>query len=80
MVLRNPDTRAGVCNGKPAFLINGTSRELQARILTGDNAGDTALIPHITLQPTDSDLELPLFLFLKMPINKAQDQSVSQVE
>ena len=80
------DPGAGVCNGTCAILINGTSRVLQARILTGDNAGDTVLIPRITLRPTD--LELPFILerrqfsvrlAFSMSINKAQGQSVSQV-
>ena len=86
MVLRNLDLGAGVCNGTCTILINGTSRVLQARILTGDNAGDTVLIPRITLRPTDLELpfilerhQFPVHLAFSMSINKAQGQSVSQV-
>ena len=86
MILRNLDPAAGVCNGTRAILTKCTRRVLEARMLGGDHAGQTFLIPRITISPSDLDLpfvlerrQFPVRLGFCMSINKAQGQSVTVV-
>ena len=86
MILRNLDPAAGVCNGTHAILTKCTRRVLEARMLGGDHAGQTFLIPRITITPSDLDLpfvlerhQFPVRLGFSMSINKAQGQSVTVV-
>lgn len=86
MILCNLNPSAGVCNGTRAIITRCTTRVLEARILTGDNAGQITLIPHITLTPSNLDLpfifsrrQYPVRLGFAMSINKSQGQSVTKV-
>ncbi|SGY56839.1 BQ5605_C006g04179 [Microbotryum silenes-dioicae] len=87
MLLRNMDPGAGLCNGTRLLLTRLQSRVLEAIILTGDHAGQTILLPRITLKNASSaDLPLTLYrtqfpirLAMAMTINKSQGQSLGHV-
>jgi hypothetical protein len=86
MILRNLDSPNGVCNGTRAVLTKAGIRVLEVRILGGDFAGQTALIPRMTLTPSDTPLpftlrrrQFPVRLAFAMTINKSQGQSVKNV-
>ena len=86
MILRNSDPTTGVCSGTHAILTNCTRRVLEARILGGDHAGKSFLIPRITITLSDLDLpfvlnrcQFPVCLGFSMSINKSQGQSVTVV-
>ena len=88
LLLRNIDTKRGLCNGTRGTIINMSDRLLEIRLLTGDHAGQTALIPRITLSPSLTNLDFalklnrrqfPVQLGLAITINKAQGQSLRHV-
>jgi hypothetical protein len=86
MVLRNLDPGHGVCNGSRGILTRMRNRVLEARLLTGDHAGETMFIPRITLRPTEDQIpftftrrQFPVRLSFAMTINKSQGQSVRHV-
>jgi Helicase len=62
-------------------------RVLEAQILSGDHAGEIALLPRISLLPASSDSltvrfrrrQFPVRLAFALTINKAQGQSVKHV-
>jgi ATP-dependent DNA helicase PIF1 len=49
ILLRNIDKKRGLCNSTQAVITQMLNRLLQVCVLTGDHAGETALIPRITL-------------------------------
>jgi ATP-dependent exoDNAse (exonuclease V) alpha subunit len=88
LILRNIDTKRGLCNGTRATIRNMSNRLLEVKLLNGDHAGEIALIPRITLSPSltgnESIIKLnhrqfPVQLALAMTINKAQGQTVQRV-
>ena len=86
MLLRNLDTANGLCNGTRLILLNIKPRVLECRILGGKFAGNTVLIPRISIEPSNEDLPIPLSrqqfpvrLAFAMTINKSQGQSVKHV-
>lgn len=86
MVLKNLDPASGVCNGSRGILTRASMRVLEVRLLDGDNAGQTVLIPRITLTPSNLPLpfqlrcrQFPVHLAFAMTVNKSQGQSVKYV-
>ena len=88
MILRNIDSKKGLCNGTRATITRMSSRLLEIKLITGDHAGETALIPRITLSPSLTGLDFaiklnrrqfPIQLAFAMTINKAQGQTVNKV-
>jgi ATP-dependent exoDNAse (exonuclease V) alpha subunit len=88
ILLRNIDAKRGLCNGTRATVLHMSTRLLEVRLLTGDHAGDTALIPRISLSPTNTGLDysiklirrqFPVQLALAMTINKAQGQTLAHI-
>jgi hypothetical protein len=86
MLLRNLDPSNGLCNGTCMILLHIRPRVLVCRILGGKHAGQTALIPRITIKPSNEDMPIPLLrrqfpvhLAFAMTINKSQGQSVTHV-
>ncbi|SGY17227.1 BQ5605_C136g13398 [Microbotryum silenes-dioicae] len=87
ILLRNMDPGTGLCNGTRLLLIYLQSRVLEAIILTGNHAGQTILLPRITLKNASSaDLPLTLYqtqspirLAMAITINKSQGQSLGHV-
>ena len=88
IILRNIDISRGLCNGTQATIIQMTNRVLLICLLTGSCAGDTALIPQITLFPSLLGLDFainlkrrqfPVQLAFAMTINKSQGQTLHSV-
>jgi hypothetical protein len=53
MVLRNPDTAHGVCNGSRGIVTRYRNRVLEVELITGEHAGEKIFIPRIFNQPTE---------------------------
>ena len=78
VLLRNFDPSIGLCNGTCLTIQRLRSKDIQAKILTGRNIGQTVTIPRIDLSPSDKDSpfalkrrQFPLKLaFVLMTINK----------
>jgi hypothetical protein len=88
ILLRNIDPKRGLCNGTRATIINMSNRLIEIRLLTGDHAGEVALIPRITLSPSltgfDFTIKLnrrqfPIQLAFALTINKSQGQSLNHI-
>lgn len=88
IILRNIDTKRGLCNGTRATITHMTNRVLDICLLTGDHAGETALIPRISLSPSLTGLDFaiklsrrqfPIQLAFALTINKAQGQSLNHI-
>ena len=88
ILLRNIDSNRGLCNGTRATVLEMNNRVLTVRLLSGDHAGEVALIPRITLTPSLSGIDcaitlarrqFPIQLAFALTINKAQGQSLSHV-
>jgi len=88
ILLRNIDHKQGLCNGTRATITHMTNRLLEIQLLTGDHAGNRALIPRITLSPSLTGLDFaiklnrrqfPIQLAFAMTINKSQGQSVNHI-
>ena len=84
MLLRNLDPANGLCNGTRGVVINMSHRVIEIRITAGDFKGNTAFIPRIVLDSSDSDFpfklrrrQFPLRLAFAMTINKSQGQSLT---
>ena len=45
IILCNIDSKCGLCNGTRATIIQMSNQLLQIHLITGDHAGETALIP-----------------------------------
>src|SRR6267154_1068508 len=88
IILRNIDSKRGLCNGTRATIVHMSNRLIDIRLLTGDHAGERALIPRITLSPSltgiDFNIKLkrrqfPIQLAFALTINKSQGQSVNHI-
>lgn len=86
MLLRNLDTRRGLCNGTRLVVRSMRDHVVEAEMLLAEHAGTRVLIPRITLTPSDTDLpftlrrrQLPLRVAFAMTINKSQGQTFERV-
>lgn len=86
MLLRNIDHGYGLCNGTRLMVTKLGNHVLEARIITGQNAGNKVLIPRISMTPADPRLpfkferrQYPIIVSYAMTINKSQGQSLSHV-
>uniref|UniRef100_A0A8C4SGL7 ATP-dependent DNA helicase n=1 Tax=Erpetoichthys calabaricus TaxID=27687 RepID=A0A8C4SGL7_ERPCA len=86
MLLRNLNTKQGLCNGTRLVVNTMTDNVIEAKVLTGLHTNNTVLIPRIDL--TSSDLELPFKLkrhqfpikaAFAMTINKSQGQTMDRI-
>jgi ATP-dependent DNA helicase PIF1 len=86
ILLKNIDTRQGLCNGTRLILKNLTDNLIVAEIASGKNKGESIFLPRMSMSPTDSDLpfklkrlQFPVLLAFAMTINKSQGQTFDRV-
>ncbi|XP_026458787.1 uncharacterized protein LOC113359351 [Papaver somniferum] len=86
ILMRNLSPSEGLCNGTRLLVTKCGRHVIQAKILTGQKAGDTVLLPRISFQPSVSELNInmlrrqfPVRVAYAMTINKSQGQSLEYV-
>ncbi|XP_053149050.1 LOW QUALITY PROTEIN: uncharacterized protein LOC128343641 [Hemicordylus capensis] len=86
MLLRNLNTKKGLCNGTRLIATNLEKNIIIAQVITGSAQGDMVFIPRIDLAPTCTDLpfilrrrQYPVKLAFAMTINKSQGQTLEKV-
>ena len=86
MLLRNLNTRDGLCNGTRLIVVALLPHMIQAKVITGSVAGNVVFIPRIDLHPSDTGYpfqlkrqQFPVKPAFAMTINKAQGQTLSKV-
>ncbi len=86
MLLRNLNTRRGLCNGTRLVVEELKNNVIKAKILTGNSSGEQVLIPRIVFIPSDEDIpfqlrrrQFPVRLAFAMTINKSQRQTFDKV-
>ena len=88
MLLRNISPKQGMCNGTRLMVVRCEPGAfvIEAKILTGEKAGNLAFIPRISLTPSSSEFpfrmsrrQFPIRLAYALTINKSQGQSVKFV-
>jgi len=95
MLLRNLNTKKGLCNGTRLVVENMKTNVIKARVLTGSAKGEKVLIPRIDITTSDGEFPFKMrrrlpFLFPRGPwfslkpsfamtINKSQGQTLNRV-
>ncbi|XP_019230102.1 PREDICTED: ATP-dependent DNA helicase PIF1-like [Nicotiana attenuata] len=86
MLLRNIDQSLGLCNGTRLFITRLGNRVIEAKVLSGNMAGEKVFIPRMSLIPSDARIpfkfqrrQFPIVVSFAMTINKSQGQSLSHV-
>ena len=86
ILIRNLNTKKGLCNGTRLQLLSYTPYLIRVKILNGSHEGEETHLPRINLTSNDSDLpfelnrrQFPVQIAFCMTINKSQGQSLTTV-
>lgn len=87
MLLKNIDQASELCNGTRLIVTNLGKHIIEARMISGMNAGQKVFIPRMTMSPSDETKfplsfdrrQFPISACFAMTINKSQGQSLSHV-
>ena len=86
MLLRNINTKRGLCNGTRLIVKDLKPNLIIAEVLTGTAEKETVFIPRIDLAPCNTELpfvlrrrQFPITLAFAMTINKSQGQTLEKV-
>ena len=86
MLLRNLNTRKGLCNGIRLVVTKLHKNLITCEVLTGSSQGNPVFIPRIELAPQDPDIpfvlrrrQFPVKLAFSITINKSQGQTLDRV-
>jgi hypothetical protein len=86
MLLRNLNTKRGLCNGTRLIVTNLQPNLIVGEVLTGRAKSNFVFIPRIDLAPSDSNMpfilkrrQFPVRVAFAMTINKSQGQTLEKV-
>ncbi|XP_057376187.1 uncharacterized protein LOC130697273 [Daphnia carinata] len=86
ILLKNIDSRQGLCNGTRLILKALRENLIVAEIAAGKHKGHNVFLPRMSMSPTDSDLpfklkrlQFPVLVAFAMTINKSQGQTFDRV-
>jgi hypothetical protein len=86
MLLKNINSRQGMCNGTRLIVEDLRDNVILAVIAAGKHKGRKVFIPQITMSPCDFDLpvtlnrkQFPIMLAFAITINKSQGQTFDRV-
>ncbi|XP_021959226.1 uncharacterized protein LOC110855114 [Folsomia candida] len=86
MLLRNLNTKRGLCNGTRLIVTKLQVNLITAQVLTGSAAGQSVFIPRIQLAPINPEIpfvlrrrQFPVNLAFAVTINKSQGQTMDLV-
>ncbi|KZS06644.1 Uncharacterized protein APZ42_029833 [Daphnia magna] len=82
ILLKNIDSRQGLCNGTRLIIKAISGNLIVAEIAAGKHKGHNVFLPRMSMSPTDSDLsfklkrlQFPVLVGFAMTINKSQGQT-----
>lgn len=86
MLLRNIDTRYGLCNGTRLVITRMGRYVIEGRVISGSNVGEQVFVSRLSISPSDVRIpfkfqrrQFPLSVSFAMTINKSQGQSLKHV-